>query len=249
MAKKKTKKLENIIEELPPVNDVTYDISMEEISHKMLQDEVPPSDYIELVCTRESIVVAKGFPNKRTNLLFSSEKKATILNKQMLTDESINIVQNILKNRFPKIAGLQDTVIGKTKVFDIIRNEERYIQIPQAGSFHWICVANHSYCQIYDSLTNESVPLDVAKQIAAFSYCESAKIVAEDFPVQQQRNCFDCVLFAIAFATSLAHNENSVRRVYDATKLRQHLVSCLEAGKMLVFPSHSTNKKIFQSNT
>ena len=45
----------------------------------------------------------------------------------MLTDESINIVQNILKKRFPKIAGLQDTVIGKTKAFDIIRNEERYI--------------------------------------------------------------------------------------------------------------------------
>ena len=169
--------------------------------------------------------------------------------KQMLTDESTNIVQNILKKRFPKIAALQDTVIGKTKAFDIIRNEERYIQIPHAGSFHWICVANHSYCQKYDSLTNESVPLDVAKQIAAFSYCESAKIVAEVLPVQQQTNCFDCGLFAIAFATSLAHNENSVRQVYDATKLRQHLGSCLEAGKMLVFPSHSTNKKIFQSNT
>ena len=97
LAKKKTKKLENIIEELLPINDVTYDISMEEISHKMPQDEVPPSDYIEQVCTGESIVVAKSFSNKRTDLLFSSEKKATILNEQMLTDESINIVQNYFK--------------------------------------------------------------------------------------------------------------------------------------------------------
>ena len=85
--------------------------------------------------------------------------------------------------------------------------------------------------------------MDVAKQIAAFSYCELAEIVAEVLSVQQQTNCVDCGLFAIAFATSLAHNENPVRRVYNTTKLRQHLVSCLEAGKVSVFPSHSTNEK------
>ena len=61
--------------------------------------------------------------------------------------------------------------------------------------------------------------------------------------MQQQINCVDCGLFAIAFATSLAHNENPVKRVYNTAKLRQHLVLCLEAGKMSVFPSHSTNEK------
>ena len=50
---------------------------MEEISHKMTQDEVPLCDDIELVCTGESKVVAKSFSNKRRNLLFSSEEKAT----------------------------------------------------------------------------------------------------------------------------------------------------------------------------
>ena len=145
----------------------------------MTQDEVPLCDHIELVRTGESKVVGKSFSNKRSNLLFSSEEKSTILNKQMLTDESINIAQNILKKQFSKNAGLQDTVIGKTQAFDMIRNEEKYIQILHAGSFHWIYVANtqknktdDNYCQIYDSLTNGSVPLDVAKQIAAFSYCE-----------------------------------------------------------------------------
>ena len=92
-------------------------------------------------------------------------------------------------------------------------------------------------------MTNGSVHLDVAKQIAVFSYCESAEIVAEVLPEQQQTNCVDCGLFAITFSTSLAHNENSVRRVYDTTQLRQYLVSCLEAGNMLVFLSHSTNEK------
>ena len=99
---------------MPPINDATYDISMEEISHKITQDEVPLCDDTELVCTTESKVVGKSFSNERRNLLFSSKEKATILKKQMLTDESINIAQNILKKQFPKIAGLQDTVIGKT---------------------------------------------------------------------------------------------------------------------------------------
>ena len=111
--RKKQKKLENIIEELPPINDTTYDISMEEISHKMTQNEVPFYDDIELVCTEESKTVGKIFSNKIRNLLFSSEEKATILNKQLLTDELINIAQNILKMKFRKIAGFQETVIGK----------------------------------------------------------------------------------------------------------------------------------------
>ena len=122
-------------------------------------------------------MLGKSFSNKRTNLLFLSEEKATILNKQMLTDKSISIAQNILKNQFPRIARLHDTVIENTKVFDIIKNEEKYMQILHAGSFHWICVANtqrnkvvNSYCQIYNSLTNESVPLDVAKQIDVRKY-------------------------------------------------------------------------------
>ena len=32
----------------------------------------------------------------------------------MLTDESMNIAQNVVKKHFPKIAWLQDTVIGIT---------------------------------------------------------------------------------------------------------------------------------------
>ena len=100
----------------------------------------------------------------------------------MWTDESTNIAQNVLKRQFPKIAGLQYTAIGRTQAFDIIKNEKKYIQILHAESFHWICVSNkqrnktgNSYCQIYKSLTNGSFPLDIAKQIAVFSYCESAK--------------------------------------------------------------------------
>ena len=110
---------------MPPINHATYDISMEEISYKMTQD-IPLCDGVELICTGE--IKQESFLDKRGNILFSPEEKATILNKQMATDKSTNIVQNILKKQFPKIARLQDTIIGKTQVFDIIM--DMYIQIP-----------------------------------------------------------------------------------------------------------------------
>ena len=61
--------------------------------------------------------------------------------------------------------------------------------------------------------------------------------------MQQQINCVDFGLFAIAFATSLAHNENPVRRIYNTTIPRQHFVSCQEAGKLSLFSYHSINEK------
>ena len=48
----------------------------------MTQEEVSLYDDIELVCTEKSKAVGKNFSNKRRNLLFSSEEKATTLNKQ-----------------------------------------------------------------------------------------------------------------------------------------------------------------------
>ena len=71
----------------------------------------------------------------------------------------------------------------------------------------------------------------------------SAKTVPEVFPVQKQTNYIDCGSLAIAFANCLAHYETPLRWFYDTTKLRQHLISCLEAVKMSVFPTHSTNEK------
>ena len=102
--------------------------------------------------------VGKSFSNKRRNILFSSEEKATYLNKEMLTDESINIAQNILKKEFPKLLDYKIQSLEKMR-----RSIYKYFTQDH------FCVANtqrnktdRSYCQIYDSLTNGSVPVDVA---------------------------------------------------------------------------------------
>ena len=73
---------------------------------------------------------------------FSKEEECTILGKQMLTDESINIAQSLLSKQSPKVCGFQDTVIGKLHEFDVIPIEKNYIQILDDSSLHWVCVAN-----------------------------------------------------------------------------------------------------------
>ena len=42
-------------------------------------------------------------PMKRRKLILSNEEKQTILNGDMLTDESVNIAQNILSDQFPMV--------------------------------------------------------------------------------------------------------------------------------------------------
>ena len=42
-------------------------------------------------------------------------KNAISFYRNMLSDESINLAQNLLKEQFPEISGFQDRVIGKTQ--------------------------------------------------------------------------------------------------------------------------------------
>ena len=54
----------------------------------------------------------------------------------MLTDESINLAQNLLVKQFPGILGLRDTCLGKMDQFEIIPLDKPYIQLLHAGFMH-----------------------------------------------------------------------------------------------------------------
>ena len=62
-------------------------------------------------------------------------------------------------------------------------------------------------------------------------------VCVEVNPVQQQDGGpVDCGLFAIAFATELAYGNDPVRVSYVQSAMRDHLLLCLEQGKMEPFP-------------
>ena len=82
----------------------------------------------------EDIFVRKEVPASRKvnairDLKFTNEERNMMLQKHMLSDESINLEQNLLKEQFPKISVFQDTVIGKTQSFNINEMNENFIQL------------------------------------------------------------------------------------------------------------------------
>ena len=89
-------------------------------------------------------------------LCISKAELAALKNNQMLTDESINIVQQYLQRQFPNFDEFFDTVLGGANGFDTIKSVNPFIQILYTGKTHWICVANttpdtqgNSFCYIY----------------------------------------------------------------------------------------------------
>lgn len=54
--------------------------------------------------------------------------------------------------------------------------------------------------------------------------------------IQRQPNSFDCGVFAIATATELALGKDPRLCYWDTTRMRIHLIQCLEQGKMESFP-------------
>ena len=194
------------------------------------KNDVIPNGYVppQPDCTRP----------KHRKLIFSDVEKRKIQQNQMLTDESINIAQNLLYNQFDNIGGLEDTVVGQVKEFSVFTSN--FIQIINTGMLHWICVsgnpaAEESRVYIYDSLSSGTITYVSAAQIANFMNCSESAITTTFQPVQQQLNGVDCGVFTIAFATSLAFGEDHTQIVYDNRKRQDHLIKCLERHEMRHF--------------
>ena len=58
----------------------------------------------------------------------------------MLTDDSINLAQNLFVKQFLRILGLMDTCLGKMYQSEIIPVDKPYIQLLHAGSMNWECI-------------------------------------------------------------------------------------------------------------
>ncbi|XP_047137569.1 uncharacterized protein LOC124814062 [Hydra vulgaris] len=63
----------------------------------------------------------------------------SILNQNMLGDIEINAAQVILKNQFPDIQGMQDTLLGTNLMFRI--QSQEMLQILHDGSLHWLLIS------------------------------------------------------------------------------------------------------------
>eukprot|EP00731_Ephydatia_muelleri_P024373 Em0016g644a len=83
---------------------------------------------------------------------------------------------------------------------------------------------------------------DTKKLIADIMQSPCPKIEVQYIDVQKQKGQSDCGLFAIAFATSLAHLQDPASITYDQAKMRTHLIHCFETQSRTPFPSHGSRR-------
>lgn len=112
----------------------------------------------------------------------------------------------------------------------------------------------YSHIEVYDSLYSE-MPTSTKEQICALLASTSSSIQLDFINVQVQPNVNDCGLFSLAFSTALCAGQYiyfiviiSLSRIYlrtgrdphnlnfDSTKMRPHLLECLEKGEIQPFP-------------
>ena len=92
-----------------------------------LQDYQDEDDVDDVIITKE--VSNNGEPlRKKRKIVFSESERSTILNNMMVTDESINMAQQMLADQFPEFEGFFDTALGATQSFDIIKSDKKFRQ-------------------------------------------------------------------------------------------------------------------------
>ena len=123
-----------------------------------------------------------------------------------------------------------------------------FVQIVNIHGNHWITPSNvgckPGHINVYDSLhmglskeAKELLPIFCStKRIPSSStiYCD----------IQWQSGGNDCGLFSIAFATAICAGSSPVSKMYDQSKMWQHLVQCFEGGVLTQFPGRSCKRVI-----
>ena len=125
------------------------------------------------------------------------------------------------------------------------------------GSAHWICVFNpdrnrseNNTCYTLNSLSRGKITKNVDKKIWTLLLCKEPVIKVVINPVQQLGNGVDCGVFAIAYATSLAFDENPSLCSFNVPIMRKQLVSCFEKETMYPFSKqHKRSFKIQKKST
>ena len=147
---------------------------------------------------------------------------------KFLNDRHINAAQQLLKEQFPNIDGLQDSLLSQLS-FNPSVNEG--IQIHHIGQYHWVTSTSMGgslsvYNSLYSSLT-KSIEVQLAQCYSGL--INEKKILNVDVPsAQVQTGTVDCGIIAIDFARDLAYGNDPSNISYKQEEMRQHLLRCFE---------------------
>ena len=193
---------------------------------------------------RYSLEVWVPADNDRLSRNLNVTDRNILKTKEWLNETIIDASMSLLKFQFPDMHGLQSCCRAGDLSFE--RHSGLFIQIinrtPHGNGSHWITVSNvkaldiTNQVTVYDSAFQD-LPEDEGMVIASLVDIEGNILHVQLANVQMQRNTHDCGLFAIANATTLAFGKNPVNQTYDSTKMRSHLIKCLENKEITPFPT------------
>ena len=225
---------------LPKTPPIRGNVRMRKVNKK--NKDAPKENVFQ---ARERVVKRREKKKETAGKKVTPTESIQLSANEMLTDVHINAAQNVLVKQFPKVPGLEDTVLGSKLQFNMHSGD--FVQILHDGGLHWICVSN-LFCEdnsveVFDSMY-ASLPVHVKMQVACIMMVQQAALTVKVVNFQRQSGGSDCGLFAIAAATELCHGNDPSKKVFYQDQMRDHLLACLKNDQLTPFPSASKERNV-----
>ena len=99
-----------------------------------------------------------------------------LIHGRWLTDSLVNASQQLIKQAYPHIQGLQNVALEMTLAFDVMQGE--FVQVLHTGQAHWVTISTigcrQAKVDIFDSLFTETKEMNkvLQSQIAALFHTD-----------------------------------------------------------------------------
>ena len=167
-------------------------------------------------------------------LNLTSKELGFLMNNEQLCDNIINAAMTLLNKDFPHLQFQSNTLHDTMLVYAPFES----IHVHHNGRGHFCTTTSTGgSVELYDSLNHRPSP-DHLKQITSI-YSPNPPVTPKIQHLHiecTQRGFLVCGIFAIAYATDLAHGANPKNYRYDQDQFRAYLVECFELHKMTQFP-------------
>ena len=88
---------------------------------------------------------------------------------------------------------------------------------------------------LYDCNQCESLSASTEEQISCLLNSKEKELHVKIMPVQRQKGCSDCGLFALAFAATLCSGSCPSNMIYKQSSMKKHLLDCFLHFSMTIF--------------
>ncbi|XP_044003627.1 uncharacterized protein LOC122849104 isoform X2 [Aphidius gifuensis] len=192
------------------------------------------------------------------------DRRIILGSDSLLRDEEIDFFAYLLHEKLNyefircwtlQHADLAVQIPANSKHIQILHTAAEDISHPNAYKMiggHWICsYYDGDLIHIYDSVNNSNLDNQIIKKLRMLYGNAFDEETVEFHRVQKQPNSYDCGVFAIANAVTLAlggNPEMTTYRPYKVQDMRAHLLSMFELRDILSFPRSnihsSTNNRL-----